>query len=414
VLVWKIGKRLAGLLLAGPAVVVVLIVRLLRPVVWIRFGWIRNDRLGHFAIDTELYLCERELGIQPHRAVDLFYYQDGSRTCNRQLARMCSRTLRVWRAVRPVEELNRWLPGGGPHAIILRSRDVHGSRDVEGLLARTRVHLALTSEEESRGRKALQALGIPPGAPFVCFYARDEAYLDAVSPERDWRYHDFRNATIQHYVPAVEELTRRGYFAVRMGSIVQEPLKSANPMVIDYPTSGHRTDFLDIVLGATCAFFLGCPGGIVALPMIFRRPIAFVNSIPLAYTLAWNPGSLCILKKLWLRSEHRFLTFQETFDSGAARFIRSFQYEGAGLDVVENTPEEITALAIEMDERIKGTWRATEEDEALQTDFWSLFEPDDLNQTFRLRIGTAFLRQHRDWLRERAVEVGGTGQAHGR
>lgn len=400
-LVWKIGKRLAGLLLAGPAAVVVLAVRALRPVVLIRFGWIRNDRLGHFAIDTELYLCERELGIQPHRAIDLFYYQDGSRTSNRQLARMCSRTLRVWRAVRPVEELNRWLPGGGPHAIIVRGRDVHGSRDVEGLLARTRVHLTFTSEEESRGRKALQALGIPPGAPFVCFYARDEAYLDAVSPERDWRYHDFRDSSIQAYVPAAEALADRGYYAVRMGAIVREPLKSANPMVIDYPTSGHRTDFLDIFLGATCTFFLGSPAGLVALPMIFRRPVACVNMIPLAHILAWNPGSLCIPKKLWLRSEHRFLTFQETFDSGAARFLRGFQYEEAGLDVVENTPEEITALAIEMDERFRGAWRTSEEDEDLQRCFWALFKPDDLNQTFYVRMGAAFLRQHRDLLASR-------------
>jgi putative glycosyltransferase (TIGR04372 family) len=49
------------------------------------------------------------------------------------------------------------------------------------------------------------------------------------------------------------------------------------------------------------------------------------------------------------------------------------------MELVENTSNEITALVVEMDERINGTWVATREDEELQARFWSLFRPGQLH-----------------------------------
>ena len=65
---------------------------------------------------------------------------------------------------------------------------------------------------------------------------------------------------------------------------------------------------------------------------------------------------------------------------------------------MENTPEEITALAVEMDERLKGTWQTAEEDEELQRRFWALFKPGALQGAFLSRIGTEFLHQNRELL----------------
>lgn len=55
-------------------------------------------------------------------------------------------------------------------------------------------------------------------------------------------------------------------------------------------------------------------------------------------------------------------------------------------------------ISVEMDERLKGTWQTTEEDEELQRRFWSLFKPSELNRVFRSRIGAEFLRQNRELL----------------
>ena len=67
------------------------------------------------------------------------------------------------------------------------------------------------------------------------------------------------------------------------------------------------------------------------------------------------------------------------------------------LELVENTPDEIHAVTIEMDEQLNGTWETTEEDEKLQQRFWDLFGPDKLKSP-DLRIGAEYLRQNKDLL----------------
>lgn len=180
--------------------------------------------------------------------------------------------------------------------------------------------------------------------------------------------------------------------------MVKEALKVSNPMIIDYATNGHRNDFMDVYPGAKCSFFISSGTGIDGIPEIFRRPYMFVNLAPLERVHSWNANHLFIPKKYWLRGENRFITFREILNSGAGRFLKSEQFEAMGIELIENTPEEIAALAIEIDERLKGTWQTTKEDKELQRHFWSLYKPSELHDRIVSRIGAAFLRQHSDWL----------------
>lgn len=377
-----------SILLALP---VVLMIRLLRPLVVVRLGPLRSSRLGHFAIETEMYLCDRNKSNHGSKPFDVFYH--GLPICNYQLKKMWDRTLCVSRLVRWPDRLNRKIPGGEPHVI-----PNLGSRDIHGLIRNTPAHLSFTVEEERRGREALRAMGIQEGVPFMCIHARDSSYLEAVSPERDWKYHDYRDSSIHNYVPAAEELVRRGHVAVRVGAIVKEMLAVTNPGIVDYATNGCRSDFLDIYLGAKCRFFLCSATGVSEIPRIFRRPIAFVNFIPLEDMHTWGPDDLLIPKKLWLKRERRFLAFPEIFALGFSRFFHGEQYEQNGIEVVENTPEEILDLAVEMDERLKGTWKATDEDEKLQQRFWPCFKSSELHGDIVSRVGAEFLRQNRELL----------------
>ena len=390
---WPALLREALVFLMMPlAFPVVLIIRALRPLVLIRFGPLISERLGEFAATTEMYLCRRDAGMDNQQAIDIFYHM--LPVCNQQLRKMWDRTLHVSHLACPLDSLNRLLPGGNDHVILW---PYYGDRDVHGLMSRTPAHLSFTPEEERRGLASLRELEIPDDTPFVCLHARDSAYLNTVYSKPNWHYHDYQDSSIHNYVSAAEELTRRGYFVIRMGAIVKEALTTTNPMIIDYATS-HRSDFLDIYLSAKCHFCIGGASGMNTLPAIFRRPVAWMNWVVLEFVLTWAPNDLFIPKNLWLQEEHRFLTFREILDSGIGRFLRGEQYEQMGIEVVENTPEEITALAVEMDERLKGTWQTTEEDEELQRKFWSLFKPSELHGTIVSRIGAEFLRQNRELL----------------
>ena len=65
------------------------------------------------------------------------------------------------------------------------------------------------------------------------------------------------------------------------------------------------------------------------------------------------------------------------------------------IDLIENTPEEICAVTVEMNDRLDGTWQNTREDENLQQRFWALFGLEKLKSP-NLRIGADFLRKHKE------------------
>jgi hypothetical protein len=86
--------------------------------------------------------------------------------------------------------------------------------------------------------------------------------------------------------------------------------------------------------------------------------------------------------------------------------MHTSDYESKDVDLIENTPEEIRDVAIEMAERIAGTWQAHPEDEALQQRFWEIFptnavdayEVKPLHGEIRARFGAAYLRNNPEWL----------------
>lgn len=383
------------------AVPITLIIRAIRPFCLVRVERIVSWRLGHFAGNLELYLCERDAGINAarQRVFDLWYH--GTAPCNAQLATMFGRVIHIgprW-LLAPVTSVNALLPGGAPHHVGTNTKH---DRDVHNLIERFSPHLSFTPEEEARGEAGLRALGIPPGHPFVCLAVRDAAYLTDQSSrdhqQVDWSYHDYRNCHIQNYVAAAQALGQRGYYVVRMGALVQQPMPVSDPMILDYAANGMRSEFMDIYLGAKCAFCISNGGGFDAVPYIFRRPVLYVDMVALGYSFTFSPLALLTTKKHWLRAEERFLTFRELFQSGAGEFFRSDQFQKMGIDLIESTPEEVAATVLEMEARLSGTWEATDADQERQRRFWELFPKTDFHGAIRAQVGTDFLRRNETWL----------------
>ena len=263
-------------------------------------------------------------------------------------------------------------------------------------------HLQFTIEEETRGVAALSAMGMPVGARFVCLNVRDSAYLSG----SEWAYHNYRDSNIQNYVVAAEALAERGYFVIRMGAKVHTALNSSHPKVIDYATNGMRSDFMDIYLGVKCEFCISTGSGWDAVPENCRRPVAFVNFLPIAGIHTYRSELLSITKRHVWQETKKTLSLKEIFSSGVGFCGEASQYEAKGVLLIENTPEEIRDLAIEMADRLETTWQSLPGDEALQRQFWKLFQKDfvdayagnPLHGEIRSRFGAAFLRNNQDWL----------------
>lgn len=387
-----IARWLLNILLLPIIVPILLVVRILHPIIPIRLGRLRGERLGHLVLEPEFYLCERDLGMHGSRTYDFFYFTQPP--CNRQIYRMLKRLIWISPMIRPLYEVNRWLPGAQKHTVPLRS----SRHEDGGLLDATQPHLSFTYDEELYGRNLLKDLGIPCDKPFVCFIARERSYLNSRFVQ-DFSYHDYRDANIENYLVAADELSKRGNYAIRMGAFVTKALDTTNPMIVDYAKRA-RSDFLDIYFFSKSRFLISSNSGSCAVAMAFRRPIAFVNVAPFLALDSTTPHehTLFIPKKYWLLKERRFMTFREILQAGADQLYLSNQYRELGIELVENSAEEIRGLTIEMDDRLNGVWQSSEEDVALAGQFNGILQELRQHKMRLPAIGADFLRQNRSLL----------------
>jgi len=371
-----------------------LIIRFFKPLMHIRFGKLISQRIGHLAFEPEMYLCEKDMKLQEEGVIDLFYCS--ASVANNYLLQMWRKKFTiVSKFIIPLDWANRILPGSSNHIVPLHSCK---HEDIHGLLDKLPQHLEFSHAEELCGQRQLRLMGIPSGAKYICFYSRDSAYLDKLFGEGQTAYHNYRDSNINNYLLAARTLAEEGYYLIRMGAIVKEPLTVANPMIIDY-ANNHRSDFMDIYLLSKCIFFITANSGPCAIATIFRRPNAFANVAPfLGVNGISRKEDIFIPKKYLSIKEKRFLTFDEILKNGAASFYETNMFVDAGIKLIENTAVEIKNLATEMDARLKGTWHVNDQDATLYNKYNAIFEKNGLGDKRMPHIATSFLRKHSDLL----------------
>ena len=386
-------KPLRKWILAPFIIPIALLIRFISPFFLIRVGGTFGTRIGHFAENNEIYLSEKDHDLHPKKSFDIFFHP--FKICNHQLKKMWDRhpDIKINQFAWFLYHGSKILPGAERYEI---NTDI---RDTNDVLIKSNIHLQFTDKEDADAQKELVNIGVPAESTFIGVIARDSSYLKGNLPTTNWSYHNYRDSNIEDYLLAADELTEREHTVIRMGAAVENKLKTNNLKIIDYAYKGYRTDLLDIYISAKCHFFISGNCGLDSVPIIFRRPVVFVNYVPIELVRGWYKNSLTIFKKHWLKNEKRLMTFREIIELGAGKFYYAELFEQQGIELIDNTPEEICDVVTEMDERLNGTWETTEQDEELQRRLWSLFHPNEDNQVFRCRAGTKFLRQNKELLK---------------
>ena len=135
----------------------------------------------------------------------------------------------------------------------------------------------------------------------------------------------------------------------------------------------------------------------------FRRPIVEVNYLPVGLNRCNQAFAVDLFKYLRWKTNGKFLSLNDLIKTGAIYFLSSNFYEDLGVEIIDNTPEEIVNAVIEMEERLNGTWLDEPEDLELQNIFWEKFKTSPhYNERFGWinpdsRISASFLRKNHDW-----------------
>ena len=380
-------------------------IRVVYPFRHYKIGRLPSHEIGHYATNIEVYLCEKDAQLNNHnkKSRDIWYRNPTAGVSNQQLDKMWARTIKISTSpiVRYTDAISRRLPGRAKFAII------HHDRDAYALFDKMAPHLSFTSQEILEGEQFLDSVRTFPGQKFVCLAVRDSSYKRAQFEDRDIAKDDYRNNDIRNYQIVAEQLAKDGYLVFRMGAKVERPFVTTSPQVIDYASNGMRSEFLDIYLGANCELFISSVLGIDSIPEIFRRPRVLTNYIPIGNFGKYGPRDLIIPKQYWLKGESRFLRFSEIVASnnGLGSCTSSYEYESAGLELVENSPSEILHATYELLNRHQEDAPQNAESQELVAKFWSLYyqlKPAPIKSFVEGQepnIGSHFLKNNLHWTR---------------
>lgn len=370
---WLLKAALSGLW----AVPLVIVIRAIRPLFFVRFGTLNSGRIGHFVADSAEQMARMQES--PPRTVDLFWLGPAS---NQQWKLMLERKLVVGDWVRYLAGWNRLIPGGAIHE---RPSSYTDSHDFEGLVFRHDVAIPFLPEESETALNWLRLRGWTVGEPFVCLMVRDSAYLTnsesanrgKESADTDWSYHDYRDSDIQDFIPAISWLASQGVWVIRMGRIMEKPLPENMEKVIDYAFEDGRSDLLDVWLFANCDACVTTGSGPDEISRVYRRPMLHLNTLPLGTSLIWGNSTWCPKWLSWADSGQS-LSAREYLENS---WYKSADYQVRGISIQNLSPSELLEEVRNFWARVRGGAFSHEEIGLLEKEFVNLFRQEILGGT---------------------------------
>ncbi len=376
---------------------VVILIRIISPILYIRVSPLKAARIGHLAGEMEIYLCNRKYSNSSLFTLDIFYIRKKEKISNKFIFSKIKRKVVI---------IPNYI-GKIIFAINLKLNKIFKSKknffyDLQihyssQFLKLDNQQIKLTKGEIETGKEMAKNLGLIPDDKYVCLVCRDSAYLKKSYPEKDYDYHSFRNANIKDFLIACNFLTDLGYKVVRIGNIVEKKFETNNPKIIDYSSSEHVDDFLDVYLVSQCEFIMTTATGIDELAAVFRKPFVTVNYAPLGL-LEYRPKkNFLVFKKYFCKIKNRYLTISEIFDTNGAFYAKTDDFKKNKIILVNNTPEEILEATKDCLRYIQN--KKINYDIKTQENFWTLYHKkrssmrnDFYNEDLNCIINDKFLK----------------------
>lgn len=364
-------------------------------VLGIRIALISNPgRIGHMAAEMDAFLKERALGLIP--PIKPILLLERKRAGNAALLDMFKSHVTVadkrWQKLllQPFTKvealrlpLGRPVVGFGECARYPQILQLWGDRPPS---------IPVSDAMQDNGRARLAEMGVPEGAWFVCVHVREGGY----SPG-DEQAHAHRNADVGSYHQAIEAITARGGWVIRVGDPTMQPL-TPRTQVIDYARSAFKADWMDIWLCTQNRFFVGTTSGLTMLATMAHRPSVLVNMIPHGASFGMGTKDISIPKHMSRGGVP--VPLKEVFETGLSVQRYADVFTEQGVEISDNSPEEIAEVVTEMLDRLDGTWTEPVGNAERQRRYRALLTPLDYSFGSKGQIGAHWLAQNASLLPE--------------
>lgn len=247
--------------------------------------------------------------------------------------------------------------------------------------------IALDPEYLEVSRRALHEAGLGRTESFVSLHIRDSGVVD-----------DPREAPSSTFIPAIEELNRRGVKVIRFGHAGSSVLPALDGL-IDLTTLRSGDSSLDLFVVAESQFLLTTTSGPAYLASALGVPLAHTNTTSIGRNLASSPRGSRFLPMHWVKRvglTWRSMTFREVLASPMAYWEpwskRDFDSDLASLP---NTADEIVDLVTEVLER---TSSADQDNTFTPSDSLVATAQSEMRAVGRGRLASTFAERHPNYL----------------
>ena len=341
-----------------PSVIFLLLMLIVQKKFLIKVGFLHSNRLGHFAANTELYILKKKkFNIKSY---DLFYF-GRKEISNIYLGKLWKNKLNIlpYSLLRCLDLIIR--------ATFLKKKFScnYFSNTDRDLFELYESYTPTITIDENDKKVFLEKFNLQTNDKIVCINIRDNEYLKTIYDPKihNLRHHNYRDCKIDNFNKVINFLLKNDYKVFRVGVRKSNYFEIKHQNFFDKKYSDKRDETSDVILSSICSFCISTGSGFDALPRIFRKPILFVNHLPIINYHSFCKNDLTICKHIFSNQK---LSIENIFNNSFYDGLETEFYEKNNLKVIENSSDEILNVTKEMILRLEKKFILSEENLKLQ------------------------------------------------
>ncbi len=367
------------------------------------FYVLSTHRIGNFSLDVDFYLRKCQLDSDFSRKNVIFI--SGKNVCNTVLLDLVKRHCKVIGGVSGsiLHFMRNWIRKTRFYISLVPENNEYI------LYQTTRSTLHFEKKENDMGARLLKKhFGIEVGeTKYICLFARDQVYLNTMTPGKNWSHHLSRNFDVDTFIPTIEYLINQGFVVIRMGSHVAKRVTFSHPKFFDYPYLSIRSEFLDLFLVMQCYFLIGSASGLCDLTGVFGVPYLAINYTPFLVA-PWKGKSLYIPKKI-TNSQGELLRFYDLF-AQSERYIRDVDFYNVGtledvyqFNFIDNTAIEIIEATKDMIFYVQNECQLDKPDQELMTVYYRAWAKNTKFSEIKTPLAPSWLKNNLNFYTEQVM-----------
>jgi len=325
----------------------------------IRIGELESRKIGHFSSPVYIYICEIKLGFVKEGPRDYYFFN--KIISNKFLQKNWRNHFNIWPRVilepiyfyaihkknfKILTPIRSWRWNSDPGT--WQSYDIHGATyGMPSFLTYTE-----STEESFNALMRNIKKDINWNGKIITLHVRNPCFhkkQNSSSLELD-----LRDANIEDFKPAIEDLLDQGYAVLRMGKGNPQFDLINHSRYLDYSLSPHRADDLDFfILNKTFLHICTGSGFDDAVAVQLKRSVLLINATEWGHNIM-RPYKMMAPKKFFCKKTNQFLNLKQVINQGIdiVGDLKTLNKLNPNIEVISLTGAEIKGCINEMVENI--------------------------------------------------------------